>query len=414
MKPYYDKDGITIYHGDCREVCAELAEVDFVVTDPPYGLQFMGKSWDHGVPGIEFWEAIGAACKPGASLMAFGGTRTVHRLTCAIEDAGWEIRDRLMWLYASGFPKSHDVSKGIDRAAGVEREVIGKHPMPCANVNATAALGGSFQTAPDITTPATDLAKQWDGWGTALAPSYEPIIWAMKPIDGTYANNAITHGVAGIHVDGGRIGEGHGNGLGRDGEQSAETRYTDKGASNFAATPGPRGGSPAGRWPKNTLLSCACDGEHEPGCPVRILDEQSGEGKSRTGGIAGWQKGGYVGGKYDPIEHTGYDDQGTASRFFFCAKASSRERSPTKAALPLFGIEEERTDCNHPTVKPLSIMGYLLRLLETPTGGVILDPFMGSGSTLVEAKRQGRRAIGIELDEESCEVAVKRIESVRT
>jgi hypothetical protein len=178
------------------------------VSDPPYGLSFMGKGWDHGVPGVEFWTEALRVAKPGAHLLAFGGTRTYHRLACAIEDAGWEIRDCVMWVYGSGFPKSHDVSKAIDKAAGAEREVVGPNPY---NANKGGRNHHSDKCAQagkmsNITAPATDDAPRWSGWGTALKPAWEPVIVARKPLCGTVAENVLTHGTGGINVDGCRVG----------------------------------------------------------------------------------------------------------------------------------------------------------------------------------------------------------------
>jgi site-specific DNA-methyltransferase (adenine-specific) len=203
--------GVELHHGDCLDVMAgmEAESVDTVITDPPYGLEFMGKEWDHGVPGVAYWAEFLRVSKPGAMLCAFGGTRTHHRLMCAIEDAGWEIRDVLMYVYGSGFPKSHDVSKAIDKAAGAEREVVGessyndRRPNEGNSGNGTYSQGGYKAY---ITSPSTDAAALWDGWGTALKPAYEPIILAMKPLPGTFAQNALDYGVAGIWVDGCRVG----------------------------------------------------------------------------------------------------------------------------------------------------------------------------------------------------------------
>jgi len=180
---------IQLIRGDCLEVMATLEEnsIDTIITDPPYGLEFMGKDWDHGVPGVPFWTAALRVAKPGAMLLAFGGTRTHHRLMVAIEDAGWEIRDVIMWVYGSGFPKSHDISKAIDKAAGAEREVVGRGKYADRGRTAgqkTNALGAYSSSETDsITAPATDAARLWDGYGTALKPAYEPIIIAMKPRD---------------------------------------------------------------------------------------------------------------------------------------------------------------------------------------------------------------------------------------
>ena len=211
MQPYYEKNGITLYHGDLRDVLPQALQpstVDFVVTDPPYGLGFMEKDWDFDVPGPAFWTAIAGVCKPGALLLAFGGTRTWHRLVGAIEDAGWEIRDCLMWLYGQGFPKSLDISKALDKTAGAEREVVGRRSQPDIR-------GDSYQNrqrhgkAGNVeildTVPATELAKRWNGWGSSLKPAWEPIVLAMKSLDGTFAQNAQRHGVAGMNIDGCRI-----------------------------------------------------------------------------------------------------------------------------------------------------------------------------------------------------------------
>jgi DNA modification methylase len=206
--------------GDCLELMKEIPDnyFDSFVTDPPYGLKFMGKDWDHGVPGEHFWKEFLRTAKPGAHLMAFGGTRTHHRLMVAIEDAGWEIRDTLGWLYGSGFPKSLDVSKAIDKSAGVEREVVGRKPDPRYNSPATETSGApmgnldprpnsikNYTNAGNITLPATDAAKQWSGWGTALKPAYEIIILARKPLEGTVAENVLKWGCGGINVDGCRV-----------------------------------------------------------------------------------------------------------------------------------------------------------------------------------------------------------------
>ena len=222
------KSEIKLFHGDCLEVMQGLPDssVDCVVTDPPYALTsgsgkgFMGKEWDGSIPGVEIWKECLRVAKPGAMLLAFGGTRTYHRLTCAIEDAGWEIRDCLMYVYGSGFPKSLSIGKAIDKAAGAEREVLGIKVRPDGSQrpNKENWMGKSKIYAQDkwtiekmavggnhITKPTTSEAKTWEGYGTALKPSYEPIVLAMKPLDGTFANNALKHGVAGINIDGCRV-----------------------------------------------------------------------------------------------------------------------------------------------------------------------------------------------------------------
>jgi len=202
-----------VLHGDCRELMREMDadSIDSIVTDPPYGLSFMGKGWDKGVPGVEFWVEALRVAKPGAHLLAFGGTRMVHRLAVAIEDAGWEIRDRIHWVYGSGFPKSHDISKGIDKVAGADRE---ERIVRSFNRNQSSWASGKGNGMYDkkinvvkVSDPITDAAKRWDGWGTALKPAVEPIIMARKPFKSTVAANVLEHGTGGINIDGCRIGQ---------------------------------------------------------------------------------------------------------------------------------------------------------------------------------------------------------------
>ena len=359
MTKWTSDDGrVCLYLGDCRDVLLDLDPVETCITDPPYGLAFMGRQWDHGVPAAETWERVKAALKPGGSLLAFGGTRTWHRLAVAIEDAGFELKDSLMWLYSQGFPKSLNISKAIDKAAGVEREVVGTyvHPRDGCPYRDDApdqpqGEGSSFASgvrSPVITAPATDQAKLWDGWNSALKPSFEPIILAMKALDGTYANNALAHGVAGLNIDGCRI-----EGVKRNPNFRAPLSSGVFGGAKNENLVG--WDSSKGRWPANVVL----DEE-----AARLLDEQSGG----------------------------------ASRFLYCAKSSRAERSGSG----------DITN-NHPTVKPLDLMRWLCRLTETPTKGTVLDPFMGSGTTGVAAVLEGRPFIGIELEEDSFWTAVERI-----
>ncbi|KKL87012.1 hypothetical protein LCGC14_1939000, partial [marine sediment metagenome] len=269
-----------VYQGDCLEVMAKFPDnsIDTVITDPPYGLKFMSKNWDHGIPGVRFWEEILRVAKPGATLMAFGGSRTHHRLMVAIEDAGWEIRDCMMWLYAQGFPKSHDIGKALDKAQGVERKVVGRkvdfsydgakrntnnHIAKMAQSSYGEYKGNSWEQP--ITIPLTPLAKQFDGYGTALKPAWEPIIVAQKPIEGTYANNAEVWGVAGLNIDGGRVGVVPTKGDGwRPNSYEKDYQYNNDDAIFPDAANGNISQKHSkGRFPANLILS------HSEGCVLR-------------------------------------------------------------------------------------------------------------------------------------------------
>ena len=538
--------------GDCVELMAAMpdASVDAVVTDPPYGLEFMGKEWDRlefaggggnsgRVTGTginrnspRFYYQEGRAqqdwhhrwatealrvLKPGGHLLAFGGTRTYHRLACAIEDAGFEIRDTLCWLYGSGFPKSLDVSKAIDRKrddlndiqrvttfvaanrggksnreidahfgfngmaghwtntrgaqaavptwdqwlalkdlcgfgdemdaevwrlngrkgqpgeAWNERPITGKAGQLWEAWEASVGLDARARSGERRDIPATPEAQRWQGWGTALKPAHEPIVVARKPLAGTVAGNVLEHGTGALNIGGCRIvseglsaplgqsadvgtpSETIGNG--RDGEASAERRYTANGSTNFAPLPGPRGGAALGRWPANVVL----DEE-----AAAMLDEQSGE---RPGFSSGGTRGAgfrseYVGG--DSRERTlaaqTFNDSGGASRFFYVAKASRAERNAG-----LEGFEAERVEGmnhsprdhgevrdhigarnHHPTVKPIALMRWLARLV-TPPGGLVLDPFAGSGTTGIACALEGFEFTGCEQDADYAKIAEARI-----
>jgi DNA modification methylase len=365
----------TVHTGDCLEVMAgmEANTFDAIVTDPPYGLAFMGKAWDHAVPGPEFFAAMLRVAKPGAHIVAFGGTRLYHRMTCAMEDAGWEIRDCLMWLYGSGFPKSHDVSKAIDREAGAERDVVSTIPDRWAGKGQVLCRANQAEAeSVNITAPATDDAKRWQGWGTALKPAWEPIVLARKPLDGTVAQNHLRHGCGGVNVDGCRIGT-----------EPVTINTWDDGAKPFGGGAGHAytGRTVEGRWPANL-----------------ILDAEAGAG-------AEW------------------------SRFFYCPKASKADRDEgcegleeressarhAMTGLPDLRMDHEqarRTSRNHhPTVKPTDLMRWLARLV-TPQGGTILDPFTGSGSTGKAARLEGFGFVGIEREPEYADIARARIAAV--
>jgi len=418
-----------LYLGDCLDILATLDEnsIDTCITDPPYGLGFMGKEWDtfdksqFGIAGnegendlkvkknfkvlprynngaglydftLQWATEVYRVLKPGGLLLAFGGTRTYHRLVCGIEDAGFEIRDTVGWVYGSGFPKSLDISKAI------EAKVQTGKSSPLAQRK--TAMGADYRPSPLAGTPnygvtgnfinkdtnslpmqiSAHEAQLWDGWGTALKPAMELIVVAMKPLDGTFAENALKWGVAGYWIDGGRIG-------------TEEHIVHGKEAGKFQ----PNGGETIkdyhevqGRFPANLIH----DGSDE------VLELFPQTGKS-TGGRIG-NKGSalnMMGTNYEAGD-PGYGDSGSAARFFYCAKASRGERN---AGLD---IAEQNL---HPTVKPIALMRYLARITKTPTGGTVLDPFMGSGTTGIACALEGRDFIGIEKEREYYEIAEKRI-----
>jgi len=368
----------------------EAESIDSIVSDPPYGLAFMSKNWDKGVPGEEFWKEALRVAKPGAHLLAFGGTRTYHRLMCAIEDAGWEIRDCIMWVYGSGFPKSLNVSKAIDKAAGAEREVVGQDGRS-ANESwlGTAKRGetGFGIGEWDITAPATEAAKQWAGWGTALKPAWEPIIVARKPLEGTVAQNTLKYGTGGMNIDGCRVGASagdeplkweHGRGMGFHGA-------VDRGPCAAGTSPG--------RFPANLIHDnsdevLALFPETAPAKKNKVSDERSVPFMQ-----AGGEKSGGFSGRRDP-SNSHDDNGGSAARFFYCAKANKKDRDEGN---------------KHPTVKPTALMRYCVKMVTAP-GGVVLDPFCGSGSTGKAAMLEGMNFIGIDLDPEYLRIAEARIE----
>jgi site-specific DNA-methyltransferase (adenine-specific) len=351
---------ISIHHGDCLAVMAELEEasVDAVVTDPPYELAFMGRTWD--ASGIAFnadtWALCLRALKPGGHLLAFGGTRTWHRLTCAIEDAGFEIRDSVAWLYGSGFPKSLDVSKAIDKAAGA------------------------------------DAAKQWQGWGTALKPAFEPIVLARKPIQGTVAANVLAHGTGALNIDGCRVETDWKTDPTRRGWQGRNLASTNSTVTFVDHNKELSQPHAAGRWPPNVVLDETQAAE---------LDKQSGITKDGVA-VQRNRSGSKPGSVYGPYQNTtddqGYGGGGGASRFFpvfkYQAKAPAKERPKVN-------------DISHPTVKPLALMRWLVKLV-TPPGGIVLDPFAGSGTTGEACLLEGFQAVLIESEADYIPLIRKR------
>jgi site-specific DNA-methyltransferase (adenine-specific) len=367
--------------------------VSAIVTDPPYGLAFMGKAWDTLAANnrtSQFWHQRWAVealrvLKPGGHVLAFGGTRTYHRLVCALEDAGFEIRDTLAWLHGSGFPKSLDVSKAIDKAAGAERETLGVNPNGGRHGPSKFFVTDGSEV--HDTAPATEAAKAWDGWGTALKPAHEPIVLARKPLsEKTVAANVLRWGTGALNVDGCRVDS--------DGEtwpgnrDNAHGDYSGKVLGKFAeqyAKPS----HPSGRWPANVLLDEEAAAQ---------LDAQSGESTSPefvSSGESG--KRGTCGAKAAHPRRPCHGDTGGASRFFYVAKASTSERG------------EGNT---HPTVKPVALMKHLIRLVAPP-GGVVLDPFLGSGTTGRAARALGVPFVGFDLSAEYVALAAKRANGVQ-
>lgn len=335
-------DNINLLHGDCLELMRKLDNnsIDAIVTDPPYGLSFMGKRWDYDVPSVEIWAECLRVLKPGGHLLAFAGTRTQHRMAVRIEDAGFEIRDMIAWVYGSGFPKSHNGDWG----------------------------------------------------GTALKPALEPITMARKPLIGTVANNWDKHGTGGLNIDLCRVGDDivstHSRGSNgafpkRPGEHSAEEsgRKTDQ-----------RGGldhsERTGRWPANLIH----DGSDEV---IGAFPQAKGQQGALSGAEPGSKTSNAFGKFAGRTPSVPRGDTGSAARFFYCAKASKKDRGEANT---------------HPTVKPTDLMAYLCRLV-TPPGGVVLDPFMGSGSTGNAAQREGFRFIGIERDAQYFSIARARLEA---
>lgn len=510
MTIHYTDDLVTVHHGDCLDVLRELPDcsVDAVVTDPPYGISFMGKEWD--APGratratttaadkaanpygraraeiaaytgdaatsaraFQFWcQTWAAEClrvlKPGGHMLTFGGTRTWHRLACAVEDAGFEIRDSIAWLYGSGFPKSLDVSKAIDKAAGAERDLIlaeGK------SGKARNSMAGDFAGTWTVAAPATPDAQKWQGWGTALKPAHEPVVVARKPLAGTVAGNVLAWGTGALNIDGCRVGtEGevlstpqsdpHKRGAGA-GEYAISTRDTERMHSAQAASI--ERTNTLGRWPANVILDPHTAAE---------LDRQSGTTSSNIAemplpnapGFAGSDYGGD--GSTNGVTVRGFADSGGASRFFkvvredsvpgvpldemgsrfkYVAKAPTTERPRVKregggdgtqnyggykvrccdtcqirsqATGPLTcghegftwvePIDRKPDHTAHPTVKPLDLMRYLVRLV-TPPGGVVLDPFAGSGTTAEACIIEGFQCITIEREADYLPLIVQRL-----
>ena len=361
-----------IIHGDCLEKLKELPEnsVDSIVTDPPYGLSFMGKKWDYDVPSKEVWQECLRVLKPGGYLLSFAGTRTQHRMAVNIEDAGFEIRDMIAWVYGSGFPKSLNIGKN----------------------------GGP------------------EGWGTALKPALEPITVARKPLgEKTVAENVLKYGTGGINIDGSRV---------ESDEQIETGRAGRSGGSTFNASIGEEQPNHQGRFPANLI--------HDGSDEVVSLFPDSGNGKFSKGSVRTTKKDdngyelGFLNGESVGNAPDNYGDSGSAARFFYCAKASKADRDEglegfeyqaqnnrKEGGRSLVETSGKMQKNFHPTVKPTKLMQYLVKLV-TPKGGTVLDPFMGSGSTGKACKLEGFVFIGIEREEEYIKIAEARIKAVNT
>ena len=424
---------IQLHLGDCLDVMKTFPEnsIDSIVCDAPYGLSFMGKKWDYDVPSIEVWEECLRVLKPGGHLLSFAGSRTYHRMAVRIEDAGFEIRDQIMWVYGSGFPKSHNIGKAIDKIEGNDREVLGEKKSGVSS----RAYQSEEQTTAGVHYE-TKGNSEWEGWGTALKPAHEPIVLARKPLgEKSIAENVLKHGTGGINIDGSRIEASETITINRhSGYNSNSLVESTKGKWK-----GEQEDNTQGRFPANIIF------DEEAG---KLLDEQSGISKSNSGGKStGKNFGGQTTKNRDRV---GHDDKGGASRFFYCPKASKKDKNEgldnfeekalritsggtrdfnarcANCGKKFIGPPEKICDCdepvtdnqvfknknNHPTVKPTDLMRYLINLV-TPKGGTTLDPFMGSGSTGKAAVQCGVNFIGIEREEEYMKIAEARINHER-
>jgi site-specific DNA-methyltransferase (adenine-specific) len=419
------KNKTKLLNGDNLQLLKTLPDnsIDSIVTDGPYGLKFMGKKWDYNVPSVEFWKECLRVIKPGGYVLSFGGTRTYHRQVCNLEDGGFEIRDCISWLYGSGFPKSHNIGKAVDKINGVEREVINNVKQPRMNNDYGKGVYNERELKEiDI----TKGSSPQEGYGTALKPAQELICMARKPIsEKTVAENVLKWGTGGINIDGCRVGneEMIHNGCGKSNIGSIGGSF-EKGTKDNKIF------KSEGRFPANIIF----DEE-----AAKELDRQSGvtKGKPSYKTKTGGYQNSYVGGELkNGVDYKGYPESGGASRFFYIAKVSKKERN-----MGLDGFEEvEITDetfnsfdengnrlrkhsdgstsiikpimraNHHPCVKPINLLTYLVRLV-TPPNGIVLDPFMGSGSTGIAALLEGFRFCGMELDKSYFDIATARIES---
>jgi site-specific DNA-methyltransferase (adenine-specific) len=435
-KPY------TIHNGNSLEVLKGFEEnsIDSIVCDPPYELGFMNKKWDSsGIAyNVDLWKECLRVLKPGGHLLAFSGSRTYHRMTVAIEDAGFEIRDQIMWVYGSGFPKSHDVSKAIDKMKGAERIVVEKIVKKGGDIrgeNGYRKGSDRPNIELEITIPSTEAAKEWDGWGTALKPAHEPICLARKPLIGTVAENVLEWGTGGINIKDCKVGfesdedfnETTQKNRHQDFNSNDGIRVKTKGIYSGDNRPPINYEPTEGRFPANLIH----DGSDEV---INLFPTTKSEGHWPETKVTGF--GNFGGGKNDyfGVGKKSNDKGLSTSRFFYCAKASKKDRDEgleefeerTAGSLnfrnpsasgrnenapsveSMGGLTQKRHN-HHPTVKPTSLMQYLCRLV-TPPNGIVLDPFMGSGSTGKAAVKENFNFVGIDLDPEYCKLAEARIQ----
>ena len=413
--------------GDCRDRLKEMPDnsIDSIVTDPPYELGFMGKSWD--ASGVAYDVTVWLEClrvlKHGGHLLSFGGSRTYHRMACAIEDAGFQIRDQIMWVYGSGFPKSLNISKAIDKTENREtweNNAYGGGNSRCEECGKWMISGSPCKCPKPVVEYATAEAEEWDGWGTALKPAHEPIVLARKPLVGTVANNVLTYGVGGINIDGCRVGTVDNLSIGSNNRTNASINF------GMADDKEAQGQNPLGRFPANFI--------HDGSDEVLQLFPEAGNKWKRNYGVEDYNGKQYDGGSFGGGGYNGqntYADSGSAARFFYCAKASKKDRNEGLDHMParrasamgydiglgeagegMFKDRNPQKQNFHPTVKPTDLMRYLCRLV-TPPNGTVLDPFTGSGSTGKAAVLEGFSFIGVEQSEEYIAIAEARIQSAK-
>jgi hypothetical protein len=428
MEPYYADEQVTLYVGDCLKVLAGLpdASVDAVVTDPPAGVHFMGRDWDSDRGGRDRWiEWLGdrmceayRVLKPGGHALVWALPRTSHWTAMALEDAGFQIRDCVLHLFGGGFPKSLDVGKAIDKAAGAEREVVGRYVPPNGKTwnlsedqarSTVGAVGHNSRSASlDRTAPATDDARHWEGWGTALKPGQE-IWWLVrKPLQGTVAANVLEYGTGALNIGACRV-----EASGRPARQATFNGYESDTYGTGRSVGLATGTTDTGRWPSNVVfthpplvddagevIGDACSDGCVPGCPVAELDAQSGVRPDNSRQSAGQPSDGFHGGIHNGASRHRKDTAGGASRYFpvfrYEAKAPASER-PRLADGTAW-----------PTVKPLGLMRWLIRLI-TPPDGLVLDCFAGSGATAEAAVIEGFRCLLIERDPDAAELIRTRL-----